>query len=116
MDELSDAITAGKSKIEELTAEISDNNRQVAATQQELKGAKDMREKEHAEWKVSDKEDKDAKALVLSAKDVLANFYADNGLMPAQVEDRRAPFDSEAGKAPPPPPSTWEAPYGGRTE
>merc|ERR1712127_979916 len=28
----------------------------------------------------------------------------------------RAPFTSEAGKAPPPPPTTWDAPYQGKTD
>lgn len=76
-----------------------------------------MREKEHAEWMASNKDDKDAKALVLAAKDVLAKFYSENGLMFAQTAKKgAAPFTSEAGSAPPPPPATWEAPYGGRTE
>jgi len=117
MDELSDDITAGKAKIAEITAEIKDKEEQVRITEEELKEAKEMREKEHAEWTASNKDDKDAKALVLAAKDVLAKFYSENGLMLAQTAKKgAAPFTSEAGNAPPPPPATWEAPYGGRTE
>jgi len=117
MDELSEDITAGKAKIAEITAEIKDKEEQVRITEEELKEAKEMREKEHAEWMASNKDDKDAKALVLAAKDVLAKFYSENGLMLAQTAKKgAAPFTSEAGNAPPPPPATWEAPYGGRTE
>jgi len=119
MDELSDDITVGKSKIQEIIAEIKDKEDEVAATEQELKEATEMREKENAEWRITDKDDKDAKALVLSALDVLAKFYSENGLMLSQLGKKGVaaqPFESEAGKAPPPPPATWEAPYGGATE
>merc|ERR1719420_1646194 len=44
---------------------------------------------------------------------VLENFYAENGLMLAQVRRvKQEPFVA-AGEAPTPPPSTWNAEYGG---
>merc|ERR1719359_2327704 len=51
-----------------------------------------------------------AAATVNQAKDVLASFYKDNGLVFVQ----KAPA-VEAGEAPPPPPSTWDDSYGGKT-
>eukprot|EP00932_Pfiesteria_piscicida_P003046 SRR837773.12961.p2 GENE.SRR837773.12961~~SRR837773.12961.p2 ORF type:complete len:242 (+),score=91.14 SRR837773.12961:39-728(+) len=117
MDELSDAIAAGKAKIEELTREIEQKTQEIAELHKELEEATAMRRSEHANWQVSDKEDKAAKEVVLQAKEVLANFYSENGLMLAQTRKAgREPFVSQAGEAPPPPPPTWEAPYGGKTE
>jgi len=115
MDELSDQITADRSKIAELTAEIEAKTQQVAETTQELKEATEMRQKEHAEWMATDKDDKDAKTVVGSAKEVLAKFYSENGLMLVQ-KSKQQPFVSASGEAPPPPPPTWEAPYGGKTD
>jgi len=115
MDELSDQITADRSKIAELTAEIEAKTQQVAETMQELKEATEMREKEHAEWMATDKDDKDAKTIVGNAKEVLAKFYSENGLMLVQ-KSKQQPFVSASGEAPPPPPPTWEAPYGGKTD
>jgi len=63
-------------------------------------------------WQITNKDDKAASALVVSAKDVLAKFYKDNDLM--FVQQKMDPV--VAGEAPPPPPTTWEAPYGGKTE
>lgn len=39
----------------------------------------------------------------------------ENGLALVQSK-RQAPFVSEAGKAPPPPPATWEGGYGGKVD
>jgi len=120
MDELSDQITADKQKIAELTAEIEEKTQQVKDIKAELKEMTEIREKENAEWKTSDHDDKAAKDLVLQSKEVLAKFYLENGLMLAQKNKagakRQTPFVSAAGEAPPPPPPTWEAPYGGKTD
>merc|ERR1719214_164342 len=43
--------------------------------------------------------------------DVLKGFYEDNGLVLAQRGAQ--PPEVKAGEAPPPPPQTWDAPYGG---
>merc|ERR1719172_41315 len=56
--------------------------------------------------------DQQAADLVHSAKGVLEDFYKDNDLMFLQNK-RMDPV--KAGEAPPPPPTTWEAPYGGKT-
>merc|ERR1719215_1682317 len=75
-----------------------------------------VRADENKEWLATDKDDKDAKELVLSAKNVILQFYSDNGLMFAQKGKVGQPFESQAGEAPPPPPPTWEAPYGGKVD
>jgi len=59
--------------------------------------------------------------LVQNAKTVLHQFYTSNGLMLVRVKGSRgqgkqAPFQSVAGKAPPPPPATWKAPFGGHKD
>jgi hypothetical protein len=52
-----------------------------------------------------------------AAPQVLSDFYKDNDLVFLQGKVRKARQpDVQAGKAPPPPPSTWDAPYGGNTE
>jgi len=120
MDELSDTMTADKATIAALTKEIEAKTQTIADIEEDLKQAKEMRDKESAEWKASDADDKAAKELVISSKGVLANFYQENGLMLAQKAKggakRQQPFVSTAGEAPPPPPATWEAPYGGATD
>jgi len=117
MDELTETANALTARVAELTAEIEDKQAQVAAIDKELIEAKDDRDKEHAEYLVSKRDDEDAAVLVDNAKDVLERFYTDNNLMFAQVRSHEPGFQSVAGEAPPPPPRTWEAPrYGGKTE
>lgn len=120
MDELTDSITTLTSKVAELTSEIQDKEAQVAAINQELNQTAVERQDEHAEYLVAKKDDQDAASLVSNAKQVLSNFYKDNKLMLAQQKHaglvQKGPFQSEAGKAPPPPPQTWKNPtYGGKT-
>jgi len=115
MDELSDVISALKAKIEELSAEIKEKETRVDEINVELKEIKEQRGKENAEFLVAKKDDEDAAVLVDNSKNVLQSFYSDNGLMLVQGSGKQ-PFESESGKAPPPPPKTWEAPYGGKTE
>jgi hypothetical protein len=111
MDEMTEAINKLNAEIVEIKAEIVEKNEAIAATEKELKTATENRDAEHLEWQKTDKEDHDALHTVTSAKDVLAGFYADNGLMLVQRQPGGA-----AGAAPPPPPGTWDAPYGGKTD
>jgi hypothetical protein len=112
MDEHSDTIVELKNRIAEIIDEIAENDKEIKNLQDELEQAKKERKDAHAVWKNNDKDDKAAAALVVSAKEVLANFYKDNDLM--FVQKKMDPV--VAGEAPPPPPTTWEAPYGGKTE
>merc|ERR1719203_995807 len=94
--------------IAKLKAEIEGVEAEHKKVEEELKAATRIRDDEHAAWKVTDKDDKAAEETVLSARDVLENFYKENKLVLAQKG--KAP-----GEAPPPPPPTWDASYGGKT-
>jgi hypothetical protein len=109
MDEHTEAIMTLEAEIKELEAEIAQKQEEVKKTEEELAQATRLREDEAKAYAITKKDDEDAATLVLNAKDVLEKFYADNSLMLAQQ-----PFGA-AGEAPPPPPKTWEAPYGGKT-
>merc|ERR1719352_651803 len=102
-----------EAEIATIKATIADNKAKIAQTQKELDDATKLKEEETAEWKQSDAEDKAAAELVVMAKGVLETFYKDNGLMFVQ-KAKKAP-EVVAGQAPPPPPQTWDAPYGGKT-
>merc|ERR1719473_1974810 len=93
-------------------AEIAEKEAAVADLKKQLKEATQNRELENAEWVSSDQVDKAAAETVANAKEVLESFYKDNKLV--LVQGREVPL--VAGEAPPPPPKTWEAPYGGKTD
>jgi len=115
MDELTENMDALAAKVKELAAEIDDKEAQVVAINKELADALAERTAEHKEYLVNKQDDHDAAVLVNDAKNVIQQFYTDNGLMLAQLAHKQ-PFESVAGEAPPPPPATWEAPYGGKTD
>merc|ERR1719510_638284 len=54
-------------------------------------------------------------SVLAKAKAVLKDFYKDNDLMLVQRQPEVAE-QLKAGEAPPPPPSTWDKPYGGKTQ
>jgi len=114
MDELTDGITQLEAEIEQIKAEIKEKEEAVKATEEELAKATEIRDTENKEWQETDRVDKEAKDTVIKAKDVLANFYAENNLMLVQKQKRQPTVT--AGEAPPPPPTTWDAPYGGKTD
>jgi len=114
MDEMTEAINKLNAEIAEIKAEIVEKEAVVAETEKQLKTATENRDKEHLEWQATDHDDHQALDTVASAKDVLAGFYADNGLM--LVQQRKRQPEVTAGAAPPPPPGTWDAPYGGKTD
>lgn len=112
MDELTDTISRLTTEIAEIEAEIDTKEKETAAAKAELADATRVREDEAALYATSKKDDTDAVSLVAKAYDVLSGFYSENGLMLAQ-QPVVGPI--VAGEAPPPPPTTWEAPYGGKT-
>jgi len=112
MDERSDTIDELTNDIAEIVKTIAENEAEIKAIQEELAKATTMRGDEHTEWEAADRDDGAAADLVMRAKDVLAGFYEENNLNLLQ-KNKMAPV--VAGEAPPPPPSTWEAPYGGKT-
>merc|ERR1719473_2148652 len=112
MDERSDTIDELTNDIAEIVKTIAENEAEIKAIQEELAKATTMRGDEHTEWEAADRDDGAAAELVMRAKDVLAGFYEENNLNLLQ-KSKMEPV--VAGEAPPPPPSTWEAPYGGKT-
>jgi chromosome segregation ATPase len=112
MDELTEAINKLNAEIEVIKATIVTKKEEIAAAEKQIEEATKNREQENREWQTTDADDKEAKSTVNSAKDVLTSFYADNNLM--LVQNKRQP-DVQAGKAPPPPPASFDAPYGGKT-
>jgi len=121
MDDLSDQLTSLSGKVAELNAEIKEKEARVVAINKELEETRLERAAENKVYLASKKDDEDAMVLVMNAKTVLHTFYTSNGLMLVQGkgahgQGKQSPFQSVAGEAPPPPPSTWEAPYGGKTE
>merc|ERR1719214_455666 len=93
--------------VEEIKAEIEE-------LEETKKDAGDQRAKENKEYLAAEADDHAAVGLIENAMGVLENFYAENGLMLAQVRRvKQEPFVA-AGEAPTPPPSTWgDEGYGG---
>jgi DNA repair exonuclease SbcCD ATPase subunit len=108
IDEMTEIVMKLVADIAKLKAEIEGVEAEHKKVEEELKAATRIRDDEHAAWKVTDKDDKAAEETVLSARDVLENFYKETKLVLAQKG--KAP-----GEAPPPPPPTWDASYGGKT-
>jgi len=118
MDELTEHNNKLEAEIAEIKATIVEKLQTIADTEKELKEATQIRDREYVDFQSSEHEDLMAHDTVASAKDVLAGFYADNGLMFAQTKAKGKAKVSQkqpAGEAPPPPPATWDAPYGGKT-
>uniref|UniRef100_A0A7S0FJK2 Uncharacterized protein n=1 Tax=Pyrodinium bahamense TaxID=73915 RepID=A0A7S0FJK2_9DINO len=115
MDDMTDLVTRLSTEIEEIAADIRDKQQRVKEIDDELEEAKQIRDAEHADYLVAKQEDESARDLVHNAAEVLKNWYTDNGLMLAQRGQKQGPPQVPAGQAPPPPPKTWEAPYGGKT-
>jgi hypothetical protein len=114
IDEMTDLVTELDAKIKECKERIAEILKEFEKTKEELKKATRMREDEHAAFLVTDKDDKEAAETVMSAKEVLEEFYRENDLVLMQ-KGKQPVTGMKAGEAPPPPPPTWEAPYGGKT-
>jgi len=112
-DEAHDEMVRLTGEIADLSAAVKEKQEQIAEIVKELAEAKEIREKENAEYLESKADDKEASATVLRSKAVLEKFYQENDLV--FMQGKKQPFNSAKGEAPPPPPPTWEAPYGGAT-
>jgi len=113
IDEITDEVNRWRAEIAELQAEIEGKEAEIKKIEEELKKATKIREEENVEWERDNEDDTAAAELVGSAKDVLQNFYAENKLNLIQHNASMFQRKQPAGEAPPPPPSTWEEPYGG---
>jgi len=115
MDDHTDTITRLDGEIEDLKAKIAETKATIKKTKEELEEATKQREAEKKEYLVALADDKEMAEVVGKAKAVLQDFYKENDLMLIQRQPEVAEA-IKAGQAPPPPPSTWDKPYGGKTQ
>jgi len=111
VDDATDEITREKAKIAEAEEQVKLLKEKIKTMEEDLKVAKRQREDEKAEFESSLAQDKAAVELITKAMDVLKAFREDNELDLVQAnakQKRRQP-----GEAPPPPPATFDEPYGG---
>jgi len=118
MDDATALINRKKATIADCTKEIEAIDAKTKETKLQRDEATIAREKENREFKAAKADDQAAAKLIAAAKDVLQKFYEDNGLALAQTSykasDSEQTYDAQApGEAPPPPPSTFNEPYGG---
>jgi len=114
IDEMSDKITKLQSDIKEIVDEIDEKNVEIKKITEEMKEAATLRTQENEDFKRSKADDERAVEVVKSAKGVLESFYKENNLVLVQ-HAKRVPTVN-AGEAPPPPPQTWDEPYGGKSQ
>merc|ERR1719240_572487 len=112
IDDFTDLMTRKQARIDELKAEIEKLETEIKKMKEDLVEAERQRKDEKAAFEAALHDDEAAADLIKQAKDTLANFYKDNELTLLQ-KVAQPPTGIEAGKAPPPPPATWDAPYGG---
>jgi len=115
MDENTEMINELKAEIEEIKKDIEEKEAEVKQMEKQIEDLTKIREDENREYLIAKADDEAASELVAQAKGVLETFYKENNLMLAQKAVKQ-PFVTEAGKAPPPPPTTWDSPYQGKTD
>merc|ERR1719188_2227955 len=107
-------MTRLMSEVEKLEAHIKENQDAIEVLDKQMQEAMEQRTDENKAYEKDKADDDEAAETVQRAYDVLEGFYKENDLMLLQRRSAE-PVPVEAGKAPPPPPSTWDSPYGGRT-
>jgi len=105
-----DRLTA---QIEAALKQVKEIEEKVNTTKDEMDDATYQREKEATEWSAADADDTKAAEMVDAAIGVLKKFRADEGLDLMQVRRVAQEPIAAAGEAPPPPPKTFDEPYGG---
>jgi hypothetical protein len=112
IDDQTDKITQLSTHIAECEKKIAELIADRKKANEALKAAQTMRNDENAEWKQTNRDDQKAYVTVKSAQKVIADWYAANK---AFVQVGKQPVSGMgAGEAPPPPPATFEADYGGK--
>merc|ERR1712061_827476 len=95
----------------ELEGEISELEKQIAATNKDMKDLLDFRNKEHKEFVQALKDDTDAVELMNQAIVALIKFYKDNKITIGFAQ-KSPEYSKDADKAPE---TSWSgADYGGR--
>jgi len=114
IDEMSDKKIKLTGEIAEIVSEIKDKEDEIVKITAEDAEAARLRGQDNEDWVRSNSDDERAAQVVQSAKEVLENFYSENNLNLVQ-KGKKQP-EVTAGEAPPPPPSTWDAPYSGKQQ
>jgi len=114
MDEMTDHIAVDKTTIESCQKKMEELDMVAHKNWAASEKASQMRQHEHDEFVVTDRDDEEAMKTVQGAHDVLLTYYKDNGLV--FLQNGKQPADGMSdGEAPPPPPPTWEGGYGAKT-
>jgi chromosome segregation ATPase len=118
MDDLTDEITRAKEKVKEIIAQMSEQDEIIAKSQDSIKDITRQREDENMNYKAQKVDDLKAVELVGEALTILKEMQkklAGGSLLDVHKHNQHAkqPVEVVAGEAPPPPPATWDAPYGG---
>merc|ERR1719235_1713702 len=116
MDDQTALINRKKQTVADCQAEIETIDAKTKETKLQRDEATIARGKENREFKAAKADDEAATKLIAAAKDVLLKFYEDNGLALAQFSgtaSQKSQASQAPGEAPPPPPSTFNEPYGG---
>jgi len=116
IDETTDGVAKLKSEIADIDKEVESKQQAIDEIKKDSAEAENNRKSAKAAFETENKDDKDAIQIIKKAKSVLTDFYSQNKLVFVQHKDRFGKPSIVAGKAPPPPPATWDAPYGGKTE
>jgi len=133
IDDLTDDMTRSKEKIAELKTQISEQLETQSRLNSSLVELKRQREDEKKQFMADKLDDEKAVALIEQAMNILKDMKSQlsTGTSGAQTlsepvllqvdehehrddaqqdDELEQPFEIEAGKAPPPPPATWEDP------
>lgn len=118
MDDLTDEIVRAKEKVKETIAQMSEQDEIVTKAQGSIKEITRQREDETMHYKAQKVDDLKAVELIGKALTILKKMqkkFAGGALLNVHRHSQHAkqPVEVVAGEAPPPPPATWDAPYGG---
>jgi len=115
VDDEQATIERKEALIEELNGKIEDAQQKIKELTEQLADATRNRGDENTEFKANLADDKAAVVLIGRSIEALEKFYQDNNLALVQSQVGRQPLVA-AGEAPAPPPTTWDAGYGGKKE
>jgi len=113
IDDHTEKIGQHTETIQNLIASIKEKEDEKKAIEEAVAEAALQRNRTAEEFLQSQADDAEAMTVIQRAIDALKKFYDDNQL--GLVQERKAtPPEITAGEAPPPPPATWDEPYGGQ--
>mmetsp|Transcript_40940 Transcript_40940/g.80796 ORF Transcript_40940/g.80796 Transcript_40940/m.80796 type:complete len:694 (+) Transcript_40940:98-2179(+) len=118
IDDLTDEITRAKEKVKEIISQIAEQDEIITNAKGSIKEITRQREYENEDYKREKVDDLRAVELVGEALTILKKMqkkFAGEALLNVHRHGQhvKQPVEVKAGEAPPPPPATWDAPYGG---